>query len=305
MNKDKSSARSVLAVLLILAMGLFCTGIARAQSAASHGPIIEIKLADLNDDNPLINYRMAVLELAMRASGKPFVIKGCQVANVATSDQRYVQLIQAGQYCNLMATSAGSSMTRSLEAIPFPIYLGGGGYRVLLAHRQSLEQAQAIRTLDDLRSFTIGSGTGWVDTSIMQANKLQVVQDSYLNLFEMLKARRFDFYNRSIFEAASELEAYDHQRQLAIVPDLVLYYPADLFFYTTPGRDDICAALLDGLKKIHRSGALLELIQQHRSTRNVRQAMQGRHPRVIALDNDRLTPLERQAIETYKLDWFK
>jgi hypothetical protein len=126
MSRDKSSARSVVAVLLVLAMSLLCAASTRAQSPTANAQVIEIKLADLNDDNPLINYRKAVLELAMRASGRPFSIKGCQVANVATSDQRYVQLVQAGQYCNLIATSAGSGMTRTLEAIPFPIYLGGG-----------------------------------------------------------------------------------------------------------------------------------------------------------------------------------
>ncbi|MCI1006484.1 ABC transporter substrate-binding protein [Herbaspirillum sp. C7C8] len=305
MSRDKSSARSVAAVLLVLAMSLLCAAFARAQSPAANAQVIEIKLADLNDDNPLINYRKAVLELAMRASGRPFSIKGCQVADVATSDQRYVELVQTGQYCNLLATSAGSGMTRSLQAIPFPIYLGGGGYRVLLANRHSLERARSIRSLDDLRAFTIGSGIGWVDTSIMQSNQLKVVQSNYLNLFEMLKAGRFDFYNRSIFEAASELETYDPAHQLAIVPDLVLYYPADLFFYTTPGRDDIRDALLDGLRKIHRNGALLDLIQKHRSTRNARLAMLGTHPRVIELKNDRLTPIEHQAIQTYKMDWFK
>jgi len=308
MSNIKTSARTVAAVLLVLVMGAFCANIARAQSNASPDPahhVIEIKLADLNDDNPLIDYRKAVLKLAMRATGKRFSIKGCQVADVATSDQRYVQLIQAGQYCNLMTTSAGSSMTRGLEGIPFPIYLGGGGYRVLMANTASLQRARDIRALDDLRRFRIGSGIGWTDTSIMQANGLDVVQGNYLNLFEMLKARRFDFYNRSVFEASGELETYDRDHQLAIVPDLVLYYPVDLFFYTTPGRDDIRDALLEGLRKIHRSGELAELIRQHRSTRQARQLLKSTHPRVIVLNNDRLTPLEREAIETYRLDWFK
>jgi hypothetical protein len=175
---------------------------------------------------------------------------------------------------------------------------------VLLANRESLERARTIRTLDDLRTFTIGSGIGWVDTSIMQANQLKVAQSNYLNLFDMLKAGRFDFYNRSIFEATSELETYDPAHQLAIVPDLVLYYPTDLFFYTSRAAT-ISAMPCWTVSKIHRNAALLDLIQKHGSTRQVRQAMRGTRPRVIELQNDRLTPIERQAIETYKMDWFK
>ena len=300
-----SRVRHAVAVFLALASALFAPALAHAQRPATEDNVIEIKLADLNDDNPLINYRKALLELALRASGRRYTISGCQLTDVATSDLRYVQLIKSGQYCNLLATSAGSDLTQGLLPIQFPIYLGGGGYRVLLANHKSLAAAKAIRSLDDLRKFSIGSGIGWVDTSIMQANGLAVVQSNYMNLFEMLKAGRFDFYNRSVFEAAGELESYDARHELAIVPDLVLVYPEDLFFYPSPNREDIRDAILDGLRKIHRNGQLAELLRTHSSTRHARAMLQSAKGRVLMLNNARLTPLERQAIETYKLDWLK
>lgn len=299
------SVRSAVTAMLILVMGLVACGMARAQTRAALEPAIEIKLADLNNDNPLINYRKAVLELALKASGRRFSISGCQVTDVGTSDLRHVQLIKSGQYCNLMATSAGSALTQGLMQIPFPIYLGGGGYRVLLANRKSLAAAATIRTLDDLKKFCIGSGIGWVDTAIMQANGLAVVQGTYMNLFEMLKVGRFDFYNRSVFEAGAELESYDSAHELAIVPDLLLVYLEDLFFYTSPGRDDIRDAVLTGLQKIYANGALADLIRTHASTRQARLWLKSPKTRVFRLDNDRLTPMERQALETYRLDWSK
>lgn len=305
MTKIKLRARQAALSLLVLATGLLVSDLAHAQRPPAEDHVIEIKLADLNDDNPLIDYRKALLELAMKASGRRYTISGCQLADVATSDLRHVQLIKSGQYCNLLATSAGSALTQGLLSIEFPIYLGGGGYRVLLANRKSLEAARLIRNLDDLKRFSIGSGIGWGDTSIMQANGLAVVQANYMNLFAMLKAGRFDFYNRSAFEASAELESYDPGHELAIVPGLVLFYPEDLFFYTSPNRADLREALLEGLRKIHRSGELAELIRTHRSTRHARSVLQQAKGRVLVLANDRLTPLERQAIETYKLDWFK
>ncbi|MFJ3057033.1 hypothetical protein [Herbaspirillum sp. NPDC087042] len=305
MTTIRSRVRHAVTVFLALAWGICAAGHAHAQRPAAEDHVIEIKLADLNDDNPLINYRKALLELALKASGRRYTISGCQLTDVATSDLRYAQLIKSGQYCNLLATSAGGELTQGLLPIQFPIYLGGGGYRVLLANRKSLAAAKAIRSLDDLRKFSIGSGIGWVDTSIMQANGLAVVQNNYMNLFEMLKAGRFDFYNRSVFEVAGELDSYDARHELAIVPDLVLVYPEDLFFYTSPNREDIRDAVLDGLRKIHRNGELAELIRTHSSTRNARALLQSAKGRVLMLDNARLTPLERQAIETYRMDWFK
>lgn len=121
MSKINIRARQAALTFLALALGLFAAAQASAQPSASQDHVIEIKLADLNDDNPLINYRKALLELAMKASGRRYSISGCQLTDVVTSDLRHVQLIKSGQYCNLLATSAGSTLTQGLLPIEFPI----------------------------------------------------------------------------------------------------------------------------------------------------------------------------------------
>lgn len=298
----------VVGALALLAMGL--PGIAGLEQAPASQRMpavrrIDIKLAAADELNPLIAYRSALIRLAMQASGKPYTLTHCKVPMTSTSDLRYVELIKAGEVCNVFVTSAGSRLTEGLKLIPFPIYLGGGGYRVLLANPRGMKNAGSITRIEQLKNHPIGSGLDWVDTDILQTNGFEVVKGSYLNLFEMLKVGRFDYLNRSIFEATSELGRYGTEQQLGLVQDMLLIYPEDLFFYTTPGRDDIRASLLDGLQKIYRSGALATLIETHESTRNAKQYLRSRNLRIFRIENPRLPAAERKAIETYTLKWLK
>lgn len=298
----------VVGALAIMVMGLpgraGLEQIAVPRATAAERPI-NIKLATVDELNPLIAYRSALIRLAMQASGKKYTLTHCQVPVPSTSDLRYVELIKVGEVCNVFATSAGSQLTEGLNLVPFPIYLGGGGYRVLLANQRGMNNASSITSAEQLKKYPIGSGLDWVDTDILQTNGFELVKGSYLNLFDMLKVGRFDYLNRSVFEATSELDRYDPEHSLSLVPDLLLIYPEDLFFYTTPGRDDIRDSLLDGLQKIYRSGALATLIDTHESTRSARLYLQNHPQRIFRIENPNLPPVERKAIATYWWKWLK
>lgn len=295
----------ILASMVMCLPGLAGLEPAAVAETAAGGSAIDIKLAATDELNPLIAYRTALIRLAMQASGRKYTLSHCETSNATTSDLRYIALIKSGQACNVFVTSAGSRLTEGLTLIPFPIYLGGGGYRVLLANPSGLRNARSITHIEQLKKYPIGTGLDWVDTDILETNGFALIKGSYLNLFDMLKVGRFDYLNRSIFEAPSELSHYDTDHQLGLVPDLLLVYPEDLFFYTTPGRNDIRDSLLEGLQKIYRNGALAALIDTHPSTRSARPYLQSRALRVFRITNQNLPPAERKAIETYPLKWLK
>lgn len=287
----------------------WCIGVTLAAAAPNTPPpasqVIHLRLAQTDPDNPLIAYRIEVIRLAMQASGKRYTLGPCATPVTPTSDLRYIELIRQGDGCNLFATSVGSRMTRGLLPIAFPIYLGGGGYRVLIANQRGIAQAPLITSLEDLKKHTIGTGDDWVDTDILTSNGFDVVRGSYLNLFEMLKAGRFDYFNRSLFEASGEIGRYSPKGELAVVPNLLIVYQEDLFFYTSPDRRDIHDSLLDGLRIIYRNGKLAELIDRHESTREVRKSLLSTSLRVFRLRNEQLTEAERKTLETYSLKWLR
>jgi hypothetical protein len=301
-HASPSRAGRILALTLLLAAWVAAPG---AVHAGQPEEPLQLRMAQPKGSNPLIAYRTELIRLAMKASGQAFTLSPCDVSDAPTSDLRNAELVRAGEHCNLLATSAGSRMTQGLLAIAFPIYLGGGGYRVLMANPRGLAEAASVRDLEDLKRYRIGSGYDWVDSDIFQSNGFEVVRGHYLNLFEMLKADRFDYLNRSVFEAWGELARYAPEGELAVVPDLLIVYPEDLFFYTTPGRQDIHDSLLKGLRKLYASGALARLIEQHPSTREARHALSSARLRVLRLQNHSLNAVERRALDTYTLQWLR
>ena len=74
------------------------------------------------------------------------------------------------------------------------------GFRLLLIRRQRQSEFRNIRSLDELRRFSIGQGFAWSDAEILRSQGLRVETGSYEGLFRMLAAGRFDCYPRGINE---------------------------------------------------------------------------------------------------------
>ncbi|MEF9898143.1 MAG: hypothetical protein RR736_07300 [Pseudomonas sp.] len=294
-------------VCKVLGIVVFCewTPNAAAQTPTTNNNRIEIKLAELEEGNPLVEYRKALIKLAMEASGKEYSLTKCDVSSGSTSDFRYAELIKEGVRCNMLATSAGGDATGKLMIIPFPIYLGGGGYRVLLANARSIKGSESIKSLADLRKYKVGSGLGWVDTKIMSENGFDVVKSNYYNLFDMLRVGRFEYLTRSIYEASSELALNGRDGELIIVPNILLHYPVDLFFYVTPGREDIKNSMLDGLVKLYNSGLYEKFLSEHESTKNSLLVVKPETRIILEIENRRLTFEERSALEKFKSKWIR
>jgi hypothetical protein len=131
-----------------------------------------------------------------------------------------------------------TSAAREQGAIPvrIPLLKGLLGYRVLIIRKDAADKFRRIKTLDDLKSITIGQGLDWPDTAIMQASGLHVVTSaSYETLYRMLKAGRFDGIALGANEVDDEL-AKQHDPDLMIERTVAIAYPAPVFFFVTPAR---------------------------------------------------------------------
>jgi hypothetical protein len=74
----------------------------------------------------------------------------------------------------------------------------------------------------------------------------------------MLVNKRFDYLPLSVIEAGSMLTP-----QLAIVPDLMLYYPLPTLFYVSASEPALAERLEQGLAMARRDGSLDELVARH------------------------------------------
>jgi hypothetical protein len=203
-----------------------------------------------------------VLERTSAAYG-PYVEEPyTEPVSVARSHQEALK----GQRINVMISDPGHrELDEEMIPIPFPIDKGLLGYRVALIVADNQPKIDAVRTLDQFRTLSIGQGSNWGDVRVYEYNHAPVMTaETYDSLFLMLLDRRFDLFLRGVTEAPEELRAYGPRYpKLAIDRHLLIRYPYAQFFYVSKSEPRLAARIRDGLDEMKRDGSFDEFFNQH------------------------------------------
>lgn len=206
------------------------------------------------------------------------------VAEVASGDEGRV---------NIVARATNLDLEAQLRPVPIPLDRGLLGYRVFLIHADQQPRLDAVRSLDDLKRFSIGQSTPWTDVKILQSNGFKLVlANDYEGLFKMLDARRFDLFSRGVNEVRDEwLTHRAGMPDLAIERGIVLHYPMPRYFFVprTEQGERMAARLQDGLQRLARSGEFERRYQAYK--RLVLDGVDLAGRRVYRLPNPQLSPL--------------
>lgn len=151
----------------------------------------------------------------------------------------------------------------SLTFARYPIDRGIVGYRVCFTNPAAKERLRQARTLDDLRGFTIGQGSGWADVSILRHNGFTVPEvSSYESLFLMVARERFDLFCRGTNELLEEFQAHQSIPNLVYDESFSLAYPLPRFFFTHRANAKAAQRIEEGVLMAHANGSLVKLWQQ-------------------------------------------
>ncbi len=286
---------------LLLATSTACAGQAPASMT------VRLAQAEERQESPLIQYRVDLLTAALAADGVKASIVGCSKVDTSTADQRQAIHVRDNQGCDAIVTSAGGEITRGLAVVPFPIYLGGGGLRVLLMTPESLGKAPHPLNLDGLRRLSFGSGSTWADTQILEFNGLHVEKTPvYRQLFVQLRKQRFDALSRSIFEVGPELAGIARDG-IVLEPSVVLQYGrlgSDLFIYVSRENVELRERLNRGLRKLYCSGEFQRLLRTHASTRDMWTLVRPDARRSVTLQTRNVIPPEEaRSLALYGEGW--
>ncbi|HSX71575.1 MAG TPA: hypothetical protein VLF16_11645, partial [Pseudomonas sp.] len=199
----------------------------------------------------------------------------------------------------LMWTMTTRAREESLLPVRIPIYKGLIGWRVPLIRREDNRWLAKVKTLKDLRPMRFGQRADWPDTRILRDNGLQVItSQSYVSLFRMLDAGRFDLFPREVVVAWNE-QARVAQEGLALEVDehIALHYPSAFYFFTSRARADLAAGIERGLEAMIADGSFEALFQQYHGETLKRAGLGKRQ--IIELENLDLpaqTPFKRQEL---------
>lgn len=206
-------------------------------------------------------YNLAALKLALektRPEYGPYQLQAAPRMNTA----RALEEARRGTYPNLMVMTSFQNqlLDSGLDYARFPIDLGITGYRICFVSPAAKAAVYGARTLNQMRSFSIGQGVGWADVVILRHNQFRVeVVASYEDLFLGVASSRFDLFCRGINELEPEyskrkdLPGLDYDRAVALA------YPLPRFFFSGQQSRKALERVTKGLRLAYRDGSLQKI----------------------------------------------
>ena len=238
---------------------IFLLSILPISNAISGGvktkPQERIRIQDLEKHHdPIANYIVEILALAIKKSGISYVIEKLDDEPVPQTRQ-ILDMSQNRGKLDVIWTMTSDEREKEILPIRIPIDKGFFGWRIAFVHGDNPSILQGVKTLGDLANFKAGQGHFWPDTPILRSNGLPVVTGSDETLANMLKAKRFDYYPRPIIAIWNEKKNQKDFSNFAIDTTFVLHYPTAFYFFVAPNRKKLADDLTKGLERAIADGS--------------------------------------------------
>lgn len=252
-----------LTIQCLVALLLSATWHTGAQADAPPLQISIVNPANTDPDDPATYYEQ-LLRLALektRSTDGDFVI--IHKPN-AEGVGRVRAMLVANTGVDLIWSSVTPERKEAMLVVPFNLLRGLNDYRILLIRKNSQPRFNAIKTLNDLRHMSAGSGQHWNDTQVLRANDIPVTTSiAYAALFKMLAAERFDFIACGMHEIDFATRNFG---DLGLQPEqkLMLHYdkPTNYSFFVNKGNHSLADRLLRGLKLAEADGSFEQTFNQ-------------------------------------------
>jgi hypothetical protein len=207
---------------------------------------------------------------------------------------------------NVFARSTTIDWEQRLLPVRIPIDKGLISYRVFLIRAEMQPRFAAVRTLDELRAFSVGSFVTWADTRILREGGFNVVTgDNYEGLFRMLIAQRFDLFSRSADEAYRE---FDERRALLpgmqVEDNLLLHFPTTRLFFVRRSDEGqrLAERIETGLNRMISDGSFDAHFLRHKGALIERAHLKSR--RVFHIDNPFMSAETQATRKTRPEMWY-
>ncbi len=286
-----------------IALALWGVGLVRAAE-----PMRYIRPPPESGADVRMNYYWELLNAALEETAPKWGPFEISVSPKVISAARAELQLSASVDITLMVRATSTEREKTLRAILIPLDKGLTGYRLFLTKTATQARLSQVRTLNDLKGFSIGQGVNWIDTDILRNAGFNVVTGpNYDGLFAMLEANRFDVFSRGINEIGMEFNfATGRNSDLIIEKNLLIYYPLPRYFFfaRTAEGERLAQRLEEGIRLLLKNGKFDRRYQIFKRSILVDLQLSGR--RVFRLNNPYLssaTPLaDRELWDTLDVE---
>lgn len=245
--------------------------------------------------NSIENYAKGLLKLALSKIPAQY---DWQETVENGSEERIVQMLLNNEL-DVVWYASTNDLEERLLPVRIPMYRGLLGYRVLMIKRGTQHKFDGVKTLEDLRQFSLGQGLFWADTQVLSANDLNVVKVlKYEGLFFMLDGDRFDAYPRGVHEPWSEMQRYP-KLALEVEQNLLLSYINPFYFFVNKNNTKLAADIERGLRIAIEDGSFNEYFLNDATVKDVINKANLKDRTVIRLNNPGLpkqTPVDDKSL---------
>jgi len=207
------------------------------------------------------DYDRKLMELALQKTEQKYGPFKLQPSMEGANEKRVVMLALSGVYENFFFKAAASAeMLEKFAYVPFPIDRGIVGYRVAFVSEQTKNKLASVKTLEDLKQFSILQGVGWHDTKILEQSGFKVIQFGHYDpMFKMIANNRADLFTRGANEIRSEWLTHYNMKNLTYDETILLHYPFPRFLFTQKNNTKAIERITEGIMMAYEDGSLLEL----------------------------------------------
>ena len=249
--------------------------------------------------DPKQSYFVDLLTLALEASKEKYGDYELEPVSIEMAQARTSLMLQRNELIDLTWRMTSQELEQKLQAIYFPILKGLMGHRIFIIRQGEQSYFTKELSLENLKSMHLGQGNNWPDTDILIANGFSVTKGYDIYLLEMLKKGRFDYYPRALHEPWFEV---NNEPELAVEENLMLKYPAPMFFFVNKQNKRLQQRLTFGLKELLNSGAFEQFFLNHTVTSGILTKSKVKQRTIFELHNPLLSS-QTQKLLTDKRYW--
>lgn len=240
--------------------------------AANSDKVLHVRvLDDNNQQDTSISYFRELLIQALEATRSDFGDYQIERVHFAFSQDRSLQLLKSKEYLDVMHSMSNSEREQEFIAVKVPLLKGLMGKRMLFVNRGRLAEFGKITQVSELQSLVGCQGIHWPDSDILEANGFKIARVVvFESMFEMVEKGRCDYFPRGIHEIFPELLRFKEKHpNLAIVPNLIISYPAPVYYFLGQHNQALAQRLEVGLGRLKENGQFDQVVQKSPLTEHV------------------------------------
>jgi hypothetical protein len=238
----------------------FCFVSQADELVISHAPLVD-------DSDVRFKYPLELMTAALEKTRARYGAYRIDTVGAPLTFARSLHELKRNSYTNFFII-AGENMEgmddNTIAPIDFPVDHGLLGYRICFISANAQKKIKNVKTLDDLRKFSMVQGTNWPDVEILKHNGFHVEQVGvYSSLFKMIVSNRADLFCRGINELKDEYTIYRKLGDLAYDDSIALVYPMPWKFYFNMLSVLARKRIEEGLQLAFEDGTLHNLYVQY------------------------------------------